>query len=417
MAVVDRWHRSRKSPESGDICREHGLLPSPQHGRGDRWQVRYRDDTGKQRKRNFPKKAGADPNTCASAFAAKIADQLNRDAYIDPGRGKVQLRTYAEQWRAALTCDPATVMQIRSRLNVHVYPKIGDVSMGVLAKRPSLVQQWIKGLERDLSASTIKGIVGWVSTIFKAAVDDGVVARNPFDAGSVRRPRVQATKAVPWDLAQVFAISRSLPARFRAMAWLGAGCGHRQGELFGVGLDDVDFLGRVVHVRRQVRIVDGTLVFSLPKGGKQRSVPLPDSVGLRLSAHIAEHGTTSVTLPWRVAGGDPVTVGLLFTVGAEALDRNDFNRIWRSARAAAGIADTRNNGMHALRHTAASAWLAAGVDIRTVAEYMGHTDPGFTLRTYTHLMPDAADRARKAMDVFFEVGAGSALDVPSGGAR
>jgi len=52
-----------------------------------------------------------------------------------------------------------------------------------------------------------------------------------------------------------------------------------------------------------------------------------------------------------------------------------------------------------------------------VAEYLGHTDPGFTLRTYTHLMPDAADRAREAMDVFFEAGAGSALDVPSGGAQ
>jgi hypothetical protein len=51
-----------------------------------------------------------------------------------------------------------------------------------------------------------------------------------------------------------------------------------------------------VHVRRQVRIIDGELVFSLPKGGKQWSVPLSESVGLRLSMHIAEHGTAEVTL-------------------------------------------------------------------------------------------------------------------------
>jgi integrase len=212
-------------------------------------------------------------------------------------------------------------------------------------------------------------------------------------------------------------MGNAMPARFEAMVWLGAGCGHRQGELFGVALDDVDFLGRVVHVRRQVRIIDSGRVFSLPKGGKQRTVPLPESVGLRLSAHIAEHRTTKVTLPWRMADGDATTVELLFTDGGGALDRNDFNRIWRSARRAAGIADTRDNGMHVLRHTAASAWLSAGVDIRTVAEYLGHTDLGFTLRTYTHLMPDAADRARRAMDVFFEQGAASALDVPSGGAK
>jgi site-specific recombinase XerD len=38
----------------------------------------------------------------------------------------------------------------------------------------------------------------------------------------------------------------------------------------------------------------------------------------------------------------------------------------------------RDNAMHVLRHTAASAWLAAGVDVRTVAEFLGHADPGFT---------------------------------------
>ncbi|MCW2918288.1 MAG: phage integrase family protein [Actinomycetia bacterium] len=64
-----------------------------------------------------------------------------------------------------------------------------------------------------------------------------------------------------------------------------------------------------------------------------------------------------------------------------------------------------------------SAWLTAGVDIRTVAEYLGHGDPGFTLRTYAHLMPDAADRARAAMDTFFDpmgkIENPSALHVPS----
>jgi integrase len=99
------------------------------------------------------------------------------------------------------------------------------------------------------------------------------------------------------------------------------------------------------------------------------------------------------------------------------LDRNGFNRVRRSARRVAGIADTRYNGAHVVRHNAASAWLAAGVDIRTVAEYLGRTDPGFTLRTYTHVMPDAADRARKAMDAFLADESPSALDVPSGSAR
>jgi integrase len=40
---------------------------------------------------------------------------------------------------------------------------------------------------------------------------------------------------------------------------------------------------------------------------------------------------------------------------------------------------------------------ADGVDIRALAEYLGHDDPGFTLRTYTHLLPSGAARARGAV--------------------
>jgi integrase len=32
--------------------------------------------------------------------------------------------------------------------------------------------------------------------------------------------------------------------------------------------------------------------------------------------------------------------------------------------------------------------LDAGESIKVVSEYLGHSDPGFTLRTYTHVMPD-----------------------------
>jgi hypothetical protein len=33
-----------------------------------------------------------------------------------------------------------------------------------------------------------------------------------------------------------------------------------------------------------------------------------------------------------------------------------------------------------------------------LSEYLGHADPGFTLRTYTHLMPTSAERPRRPVD-------------------
>ncbi|ALM42037.1 integrase [Streptomyces sp. FR-008] len=54
--------------------------------------------------------------------------------------------------------------------------------------------------------------------------------------------------------------------------------------------------------------------------------------------------------------------------------------------------------MHALRHFYASALLDAGENIKALSAYLGHTDPGFTLRIYTHLLPSSEGRARLAMD-------------------
>ena len=60
---------------------------------------------------------------------------------------------------------------------------------------------------------------------------------------------------------------------------------------------------------------------------------------------------------------------------------------------------TRANGTHALRHFFASALLDGGESIRAVSEYLGHVDPGFTLRTYTHLMPSSAERSGTGTDI------------------
>jgi integrase len=54
--------------------------------------------------------------------------------------------------------------------------------------------------------------------------------------------------------------------------------------------------------------------------------------------------------------------------------------------------------MHALRHFYASVLLDAGESIKAMSEYLGHADAGFTLRTYTHLLPTRDKRTRRAVD-------------------
>jgi integrase len=261
------------------------------------------------------------------------------------------------------------------------------------------MQAWLRGVEH-LAPRTRVLILGHVSNIFNAAVDDSLIATNPCGAKSVRRPKVPARKVVPWEHRTVLAVREALPERYRVIAMLGAGLGLRQGEAFGLSPEDIDEMRGTVHVRRQVKLIGPHQVFGPPKYGRVREVPLSESVKRYVTAYLAKWPARDITLPWRAHDGKPVTARLMATTRERTvINRSYFNsQIWKPALRTAGVPVTRENGTHALRHFYASALLDGGESIRAVSEYLGHADPGFTLRVYTHLMPSSADGTRKAID-------------------
>lgn len=58
------------------------------------------------------------------------------------------------------------------------------------------------------------------------------------------------------------------------------------------------------------------------------------------------------------------------------------------------------------RHYYASVLFEDGVTVRALADYLGHADPGFTLRVYAQLMPATEGRARAAFDTALGSSAG-----------
>ncbi|MGW0592526.1 tyrosine-type recombinase/integrase [Streptosporangium sp. NPDC002607] len=144
--------------------------------------------------------------------------------------------------------------------------------------------------------------------------------------------------------------------------------GLRQGEAFGLAVDDIDLAAGVVHIRRQVKILNGRqTLFALPKGGKVRDVPLPESLALRLSDHQLTFPPVEIILPWRAPEGPPHSAALIFTTRLHSLiNRTEFNRfVWKPTLIKAGIPATRENGFHMLRHHFASVLLERGVSITT----------------------------------------------------
>ena len=363
--VRDRWERT----VDGQRVR------TARYGKGKRWQARYLDPESNQRNRDFDRKQDAE------RFLAAMTSDVLRGTYVDPDAGRVTFRDFATSWLAAQTFTETTREATELRLRLHASAHFGGEQIRSI--RPSVVQAWLRRLQQDLAPTYVRVVFANVSAVFNAAVDDGVIASNPCRAASVRLPKRDNHRVEPWPLEKVQAVIEALPERYRATAVVAAGCGLRQGEVFGLRVSDVDFLRRRLHVEQQVKIVHARVELDRPKGGKTRTVPLPDTVAEALAEHLRKFPA--------------VLDGLVFTSGEhKPINRTHFNRyVWRPALKKAGVDEGKRNGMHALRHFYASVLIDAGESVRAVADFLGHADPGFTLRVYAHLLPASEDRARK----------------------
>lgn len=417
-SVEDRWWTQAKDDVTGKPMFDEDdkpiMVKTDRYGTGLRWLARWREPDGAERKKSYRKK------TDAEAHVNLVEADKLRGTYIDQRAGEVLFSTYAKvEWLAALTLDPLTLQNINDRLRRYVEPyPLWRLQMKA-AQKPAAIQNWLKSLsgvktaKGDPLAESTKAVVfSHVSALLNYAVDNEVIAKNPCRMRSVKAPKPDSRKIVPWSRDWVMGMHAALPDRYKPFVPMGSGLGLRQGESFGLSPDDVDWLRGKVNVQRQVKIVGNRLCFALPKGGKVREVPLPPSVRDELAAHLTAFPAVEVTLPWEHPEGKPVKVKLFVTTRERgACNRNNFNTYaWRRAQETAGIPSDRLNGMHALRHFYASTLLDARESIVAVAEYLGHHNPAITFRYYAHLMPESEDRTKSAIDAMWSPQKPTGLD-------
>ncbi|MGW2329228.1 tyrosine-type recombinase/integrase [Streptomyces sp. NPDC001700] len=403
--IQDRWYKTETTADGKTV-----RVKTDRYGTGMRYRARYIGPDGTEKSKSFPD----GKKRLAEKWLSAIETDMTRGQYTDPKSMQITFRQYAEKWLDSKTPSAMTRKELGRRLRLHAYPVLGSRPIGTF--RPEHIREFVAALEAKpgVGPSYARNIFADVQSVLSAAVDDTLLARNPCGARTVRRPKPAPYLVVPWLPAQVFAVRAALAERYRAMVDVGAGCGPRQGEVFGLAEDAIDFEGRTLHVVRQIKHVEGHPVFALPKGGKTRDAPLPDYVAGSLQAHMDAFKPVEITLPWETPEGPLVSFRLIFTAeqGGMVWRSNFNNKEWKPALAVAGLipeADengkyesAREHGMHAVRHFYASALLDAGENIKAVSEYMGHADPALTLRVYAHLMPDSRDRARRAIDSVFQ---------------
>lgn len=348
--------------------------------RDDGYQVRYVDPAGVERRRGgFKKKADAD------RFATEIEHRKLSGMYVDPAAGRVTFREYAEAWRKVQPHRAGTVEQLESRLRLHVYPAIGDRPISAI--RPTELQALVRDRATHMAPATLKNVVLWVGTIFRAAVNDRIITTSPAMKLKLPTPPEHAEdRVVILENPAVDALAAALPARLAPMVEVGVSAGLRSGEVLGLTVDRVDFLRRIITVDRQLVTSAGCgPALGPPKTrASRRTIPVPEGLTRALAAHLAAFPAGEQGLIFTNPDGSPIR-------------RNRWGETW--ARAVATAELEQGTRFHALRHTYASALISAGCSVKVVQARLGHATAQETLDTYSHLWPDDEDKTRSAVEL------------------
>ena len=338
-----------------------------------KYRARYRTPDGASRSKTFTRKIDAEN------FLAAVTVSVTEDSYVDRREDRVKFGEYAKAWADAQPHRESTASSVELILRKHVEPTFGARPIGSI--RTSEVQAWVSSL--DLAPGTVRVVYGKLAAIFRAAVDDRIIASSPCSR-RVQLPRPDGGQVVPMAPAQVGAMIDAVGDRSRALIVLLTGSGIRSGEALGLMVDRVDFLRRSIRLEQQLVTISG----SPPRLGpvktpaSVRTIPVPQMVVDQLALHLEQYQPGPGGLIFTDAKGDPIR-------------RNALGNLWRRAATKAGV---EGFTPHDLRHYAASVLIDQGASVKAVQRHLGHSSATTTLDTYAHLWPDSEDITRRALD-------------------
>jgi integrase len=360
--------------------------------RGSRYVIQWQH-RGKQHKEAF--------RTLAEAKEAKgLRDggerrKASRVGFEDYYTGWIE--TYAG--RTARGFSETTRPEYRRPIEAEALPrwrtwKLADVE-------PGDVRDLFGAMRRaGRSTSAIKKLRAALSAMFATAVEDGKIRTNPMVGvripAALEPTTITEEKAKAITRADLAILLAAIPEDWKLFFEFLTHSGLRISEAIGLNWEHLD-LGERPKIMVREQVYEGVRK-SLKTTSSERDVPLSPGMASRLLAHRRDH----------YRGEDKPVFST--SVGTELRPANVYRRVLAPAAISVGmfievpITDkdgeptgrTRKRStvsFHTFRHTCASMLFEAGRDVKQVQEWLGHSDPVFTLRTYVHLMDDGVGDA------------------------
>ena len=223
--------------------------------------------------------------------------------------------------------------------------------------------------------------------IFKQAIEDGLVVRNPAAAIELPRHIRNEKRALTVEEKEAIKVA-DLTDRERAFVMIALGCGLRPGEIYALTWEDIDFRSEVINVNKSLVFNHNQPVLSVPKTNKSiRAVDAPQAVMKALKVY------RSTNIAPKLFGGkyDDYKGKTGYVC--------EWERIKKKIEAALG--HETDLTLYCFRHNYCSELYYSEVSMKEAQRLLGHSSYKMIMDVYAHLDAQKEETKKKLNAIDF----------------
>lgn len=285
----------------------------------------------------------------------------------------MELKELLELWLERYmkyTIKIRTYNRYKSICELHLIKDLGEYELEEL--KPNVLQDFLlKKIDDHYSTNTIKGIVSVLKQALRLAITLEFVDKeycSNLKMPSSEEKEISVFTIKEQQVIESFCLNHKKRNYIGIVICLYTGI--RLGELLALTWDDIDFNSNLLTINKTSYSakVDGKtqIIVDKPKTKKSnRVIPLPNQL-VKLLKIIKKESNSKYVITTRNSG----------MVGNRSYQRT-FKFILKRV-------NVPYRNFHSLRHTFATNAIELGMDVKTLAEILGHTNAMITLNRYSH---------------------------------
>lgn len=336
-------------------------------------------------------------------FYGKTAKQAcqKRDAFFAAAKntsGEESVRSYALRWLpvAKAHVETKTYNDYANQLD-KLNSIIGD--MPIKDVTPSDIKRIYSERFLDVSESTIRRARQLYNSMFRNAVEDGLIGASPCTAKAAQPHKGPAgTHRVIEDWEKELILTTEHP--FRAAAAIMLYAGLRRGEVAALTAEDIDLRAGTISVTKAIRYESNQPILDTPKtAAGTRIVPIfaPLKPYLKSVDKLVAPSSKGVYMSARAY--DSMWNGFIHTIEERM---NGCQKRWFKKRHPGETWKKFTVRPHDFRHTFCTMLRDAGVDMKLAMKWLGHADEKMILRIYDHVTDNRTKQAVRSVNSFLK---------------